>query len=124
MKEFILQLLEREGRPLSISEIFDEFRLAGYASIRASVRGRLNELTWQNRILRVGHGLYASPTTKKDRESDDTLAVQIDDCDALSEAKSPETQTIHATQFTSDGNRPVGVDYGKSQSNLSNDVNA
>lgn len=60
MSEFIIQLLQTEARPLSISEVAKEFDKAGYETVRPSIRGRLNTLTYEQRILRVARGTYAS----------------------------------------------------------------
>ena len=60
MREFILQFLEADDRPRTISEIFQAFKKAGYLTVRHSVRGRLNELTKEGRILRVARATYAS----------------------------------------------------------------
>lgn len=72
MKEFIIGLLDSEDRPLSISEISDSFAEAGYSSPRHSIRGRLNELTYQRRISRVAKGVYALAKKRSypDRELD------------------------------------------------------
>lgn len=60
IKEFIVDLLERVGRPLTISQIEQCFRAVGRSSTRDSIRGRINTLKYEGRILRVGRGLYAS----------------------------------------------------------------
>ena len=60
IKEFIVQLLESAPGPLSTVQIYEFFETAGYRLEKASIRGRLNSLTYEGRILRVGFGRYAA----------------------------------------------------------------
>lgn len=60
IKRVILDLLDREARPLSIDEIYEHFEKAGYPSPRSSIRGRLNSLADEGRIARVARGFYAA----------------------------------------------------------------
>jgi hypothetical protein len=60
IKDFIIVLLERANRPLSTAEIYEAFDEAGYHLTTSSIRGRLNTLTYEGRILRVGHATYAA----------------------------------------------------------------
>lgn len=60
IKEFIVQLLESAPGPLSTVQIYEFFGAAGYRLEKASIRGRLNSLTYEGRILRVGFGRYAA----------------------------------------------------------------
>lgn len=58
MKEFIIATLGGEKRAFSIDEICRLFEAAGYPATRDSIRGRLNTLTYEKRIRRVGRGMY------------------------------------------------------------------
>lgn len=69
MQDFIVRILNESGKPLKISEIVEQFRLAGYASRDYSIRGRLNELTSEQKILRIGRGSYAALGWKADVKS-------------------------------------------------------
>lgn len=60
MVQFILDTLSEETKPVSIDRFVELFQAAGYESPRSSIRGRLNELTQQGRILRVATGMYAA----------------------------------------------------------------
>jgi len=60
MREFIIELLKVSARPLTIDEIEREFGRAGYDTTRASIRGRLNSLTYEDRISRVSRATYAA----------------------------------------------------------------
>jgi hypothetical protein len=81
MQEFICQLLETKARPLSISEVVEEFDKAGYDTIRASIRGRLNTLTYDGRISRVARGIYAATgygnIAREDIETKDAALPEI-----------------------------------------------
>lgn len=60
IKEFIVFTLERAGRPLAIREIYEAFVGAGYELTAASIRGRINTLTYEGRIFRSGHAEYSA----------------------------------------------------------------
>lgn len=68
ISEFILAYLEQNDRPVSIDEFVNAFAEAGYETLRPSIRGRLNTLTDDNRIRRVGRGIYQrlKPTETED----------------------------------------------------------
>ena len=108
MREFILRLLKTEARPLTIDEIADAFEEAGYDTVRHSVRGRLNELTSQGRILRVARATYASfdhsAEDDDDAEADGTSPPEIPDQDeGLAFAISPNGRIgFAATGLVSD----------------------
>jgi hypothetical protein len=60
IKGFIVDLLGRENRVLSIDEIYRAFELAGHKGPKASIRGRLNSLAKEAKIARVSKANYAS----------------------------------------------------------------
>lgn len=60
MKDFIVELLAKKNREVTLDEIYEEFDLAGYTTPLASIRGRLNSLANEGRIRRVSRGNYAS----------------------------------------------------------------
>lgn len=60
LKDFILNLLVSEPSPFPLSEIYAEVEAVGYDATRDSIRGRVNELTYEGRIRRIGRALYAS----------------------------------------------------------------
>ncbi|MFC7290790.1 hypothetical protein [Hirschia litorea] len=59
MKSFILDYLNNKKEPVSISEFISAFFDAGYDTSNSSIRGRLNELTANGEVFRVGRGLYS-----------------------------------------------------------------
>ena len=60
IKQFILTLLEGENRSFSIDEVVEAFSKEKFGLTRPSIRGRLNSLTYEGRIRRVGRAKYAS----------------------------------------------------------------
>ena len=60
MTAFIVKYLDQAQEPVSIDQFVAAFAEAGYDSPRSSIRGRLNSLTSDKRIQRVGRGLYAA----------------------------------------------------------------
>lgn len=66
MQSFILGILADSDRPLEIQQIVERFRDEGYSSPEHSIRGRLNELVSEEKILRVGRGRYAASSWSGD----------------------------------------------------------
>ncbi|VVT04761.1 hypothetical protein HOE425_320228 [Hoeflea sp. EC-HK425] len=60
LSEFIVHTLDETKQPFSLSKIYEFVESAGYTAVRDSVRGRVNELTYDGQIQRVRRGIYAS----------------------------------------------------------------
>lgn len=60
VKDFIFNLVTSQAIPFKLSKIYGEVEAAGYQATRDSIRGRVNELTYDGLIQRIGRGVYAS----------------------------------------------------------------
>ncbi len=60
LSNFILRYLKERHRPVQLSELFSAFERAGYFSPQSSIKGRLYELVKDDKVQRVGRGLYVA----------------------------------------------------------------
>jgi hypothetical protein len=65
IKQFALDFIKGQSKPVSLFSIYNFFEDTGYGSTRASIRGRVNELTYEEKIFRLGRGIYTSNDSKE-----------------------------------------------------------
>jgi HIT domain len=73
IKQFIIDLLRRGHRPYTIDEIYHAFKEARHDILPASIRGRLNSLTYEGRISRIARATYAPVGYEASNEAPPTI---------------------------------------------------